>query len=550
MQIGNIFKTTAFRLTALFVVIFVVFAVSVVLFLNWHSQQAFNRELQNNIRTELFGLAEAYRAGRLPFLVRAINGRKARPDAPILLLVDRFGNNLAGNITKIEPDLLEREEPFTMKYTRTVVDLDKLEEYELQRPDRKTQRQQNNGERRSNSEDKASENSEGVNSRGVRRRSLFGFQMTQNRSIISARRYVPLSLVANADRQALEEATEVVERRARVQVFKGANNIRLLVGRDLRGEESFKNAADQALLFTVGFASLIALIGGLLFSRGVVARVDNVTQTANRIMAGDLSERMMVGGSGNEYDRLSLSLNAMLDRLEQLMKGMKEVSDNIAHDLKTPLTRMRTRIESALSAGGTDEDRTKALQTALEDADQLINTFNALLNIARLEAGNTSLEMGPVNVNTILDDVVELYEPVAEDMGAVIRTDIEPDIKVIGHRELLAQAFANLIDNALKYGSRGESADNIIEICAAHSDSGVSIVFKDNGPGVPEHERERILERFVRLEKSRTSQGNGLGLSLVRAITGMHNADIVLGNNDPGLTVTLLFDAIDEVRPK
>jgi signal transduction histidine kinase len=264
-----------------------------------------------------------------------------------------------------------------------------------------------------------------------------------------------------------------------------------------------------------------------------------VSETSRRIVAGDLSGRLEVAGTGDEFDRLADSLNAMLERIEFLLHSLKDVSDNIAHDLKTPLTRLRNRVETAL-AGPTDvEAYRKALEATIEESDQLIRTFNALLMIARTEAGSPDGAMKEVDICSIVRDVTELYEPVAEEQGAELSVSVAGPVTLKASRELLGQALANLIDNALKYALPGDDRRLMIKV-SAFSDAG-QLVLKvaDNGIGVPAADRERVLQRFVRLEESRSQPGSGLGLSLVAAVARLHHGTIELGDNRPGLVVVM-----------
>ena len=293
-------------------------------------------------------------------------------------------------------------------------------------------------------------------------------------------------------------------------------------------------------------------------------------------MRGDLSERLPIAGSDDELDRLSESLNAMLARIEHLLAGMQEVSHNIAHDLRTPLNRLRNRVEAALHARGGEEAARDALEKTIEEADGLIKTFNALLSIARLESGSAENEMRAVDLHEIVRDVAELYEPAAEQQGARIVIRGAQRCIVQGNRQLLGQAVANLIDNALKYATssavtaRGEAgvgtgekrpcdpAGSALEMTSEISDitvelrcvddtsqpgqpSQAAIVVADHGPGIAAHERDRALQRFTRLAASRSRPGSGLGLSLVSAVANRHGGALRLEDNHPGLRVVLLL---------
>jgi signal transduction histidine kinase len=281
----------------------------------------------------------------------------------------------------------------------------------------------------------------------------------------------------------------------------------------------------------------LALISYVFVSRRVLKRIDSLSAQSRRIMVGDLSGRLDVTGSGDEFDRLAENLNAMLERIEHLLYGVKDVSDNIAHDLKTPLSRLRNRAETALAGPADVANYRAALETTIEDSDQLIKTFNALLLIARIEAGSPDGAMGRVDASEIVRDVVELYEPVADETGVELIVDAGEPILMTASRELLGQALANLIDNAMKHaeGTPG------LRIAVSTAREGEMVVLRvaDNGPGIPAEDRERALQRFVRLEKSRSKPGSGLGLSLVAAVARLHDGTIELGDGSPGLVVTL-----------
>jgi hypothetical protein len=277
----------------------------------------------------------------------------------------------------------------------------------------------------------------------------------------------------------------------------------------------------------------------LLVSRRVLRRVDAMTETTRTIMAGDLGERLPVAGTGDELDRLADNLNAMLERIEALMYGLKEVSDNIAHDLKTPLTRLRNRSEEALRTAKSEAEYRAALEATIEESEGLIRTFNALLMIARAESGQARDDMSEFDAAEIAHDVVELYEPLAEEKGIALRVEGDAPAKVNGNRELVSQALANLVDNAIKYTEPRDAAANGVapEIVVRALSEGDRILLSvtDSGPGIPETDRGRVVERFVRLEQSRSQPGSGLGLSLAAAVARLHGGELTLSDNRPGL---------------
>jgi signal transduction histidine kinase len=281
-------------------------------------------------------------------------------------------------------------------------------------------------------------------------------------------------------------------------------------------------------------------------SRSVLRRIETITDASRTIMAGDLSKRIPIKGSGDELDRLSENLNAMLARIEELIGALREVSDNIAHDLKTPLNRLRNRAEAALANPDGPTSYRDGLTKTIEEADELIKTFNSLLLIARLEGGAVAESMVSVDPASIVGDVAELYEPVAEEAGLELETSVAKGLDVVVNRELVSQAVANLVDNAIKYStdeSRPKPADGAppprITVTMARVGGTVEIAIGDRGPGVAPQDRERALQRFVRLEKSRSRPGSGLGLSLVAAVARLHGGSIRLEDNAPGLRAVL-----------
>ena len=274
--------------------------------------------------------------------------------------------------------------------------------------------------------------------------------------------------------------------------------------------------------------------------------------SAHGIMAGDLTRRLPVSGSGDELDRLAEGLNEMLGRISELMEGLREVSDNIAHDLRTPLTRLRNHAEAALAFGGDAAAYRQGLEKTIEESDGLIRIFNALLLIARAEAGGDLGPLQPVDVGEAAMSVAELYEPIAEEEGLALTVHARDGLKVRGNRELIGQAIANLVDNAIKYGAPNkESAEAEmmkldVVITAERVGQSVLLTVADRGPGIAPADRARVLDRFVRLEGSRSRPGSGLGLSLAAAVARMHGGSVELEDNRPGLRVRLTLPAADE----
>ncbi|MDH3659067.1 MAG: HAMP domain-containing histidine kinase [Alphaproteobacteria bacterium] len=324
-------------------------------------------------------------------------------------------------------------------------------------------------------------------------------------------------------------------RRAVAQSFRLRGGYRLLVGREVEERLQLQTRIKHALSWGLGLTLLLGLAGGLLMSRGLLRRVDGINRTTEQIMAGDLSRRITLNRTrGDEFDQLAANLNAMLDQIERLLDGMRQVTDNIAHDLRTPLNRMRSRIEVALLGDSDSEALRPVMEQTLHDAEAMIGTFNALLDIARAEAGSERASFEEVDLTNVVSDIVDLYRPLAEDKGQTVETSIAESQKLQANRHLLSQALANLLDNAIKYTPEGGE----IRLTVA---DGPSITVEDDGPGIPTEDHEKVLDRFVRLDDARAAQGNGLGLSLVNAVAKLHGARLVLTDSEPGLCVRLDF---------
>jgi signal transduction histidine kinase len=331
--------------------------------------------------------------------------------------------------------------------------------------------------------------------------------------------------------------------RARGRIFSVENGqFYLLVAVDVHDREVIQRMFTTTLPWTVALILGFGLLGGALMSRNMLRRLDSINRTSGEIVAGDLTRRVPVSGAHDEFDVLAENLNRMLDRIERLMKGMREVTDSVAHDLRTPLNRLRQRLEKSLArlqAAGSD---TSEIERAMGDADQLIGTFNALLLIAETDAGTSRSAMAPLDLASLAADVCELYDPLAEEKDVRL-TLIRPvglhvgDMVIEGNRGLISQALANLVDNAIKYTPPGGH----VTVRPAVSFQGVDVSVADSGPGIPPEERPRVVERFVRLEASRNSPGTGLGLALVQAVAHFHNAELILEDNAPGLRAILRF---------
>lgn len=342
--------------------------------------------------------------------------------------------------------------------------------------------------------------------------------------------------------------------RAMARVFKLSNGMRILVGQDIGEPERFKKVVSRALWFAMGTMLAASFLIWIFVGRTALKRIDMVSNSTKRIMAGDRSERLPVTDSNDEFDRLSINMNEMLDRIGLLDKGLQQVSDSIAHDLKTPLTRLRNKVDSALSSDPDLPTSKHALEEVITDSDQLIKTFNALLMISRVESGSQVAEMSSTNMSDIMADACELYEPVAEEEGFEITHKLEAGLNVDGSRELLSQAVTNLLDNAMKYGKpntpsmseakskKGKSAITpTIHMSLKKQGDKIIASICDNGLGIPADKRDEVKIRFARLDESRSKPGTGLGLSLVEAVAKLHGGALELDDANPGLVVRLVL---------
>ena len=327
-------------------------------------------------------------------------------------------------------------------------------------------------------------------------------------------------------------------RRARGRVFPLAADFMILVAQDVHDRYLTERMFTTTLPWTVLLILILGTVGGALLSRNMLRRLDTINRTSGEIIKGDLSRRVPLNGSGDEFDALAENLNRMLDRIERLMKGLREVTDSVAHDLRTPLNRLRNRLEESVARLNASGAQAGEIERAIAETDQLIGTFNALLLIAETDAGTTRAAMSPLELNGVAADVVELYEPLADEKKISLMLVPGASVAIEGNRSLIAQALANLVDNAIKYTPAGGK----VRIRAAVTPDNVELSVADSGPGIPLADRPRVTERFVRLEASRNSPGTGLGLSLVAAVAHFHNAELTLEDNMPsGLKVVLRF---------
>lgn len=461
-RLGAIFKTTAVRLSALYLLLFSVCAVLLVIYMTSLAAGFFLNETRMAIEQELRSLDRIYQRGGMRGLVVAIDRRARAPGAFVYLVADPTGRILAGNVRALEPGVLDHT-----GWTRRPFSYEKFRE------------------------------------RGE-----------------------------NGDQP-----------QAVANIFQFENGMRVLVGRDLGEPERFRVVVRRALALALGLMALGGLLIWLFIGRRALKRIDAVSAASAGIVAGDLGRRLPVSSAGDEFDRLSASLNTMLARIETLNDGLREVSDSIAHDLKTPLTRLRNRAEEALRKDEGETGYRDALEDMIGEADQLISIFNAMLQISRVEAGYTRFTPEPVDLATVATELADLYEPLVEDAGGHLKNEVTGPLVAEGSRELIGQAVTNLIDNAIKYGLKGEGATVTLKGRADKAASRVELLVCDTGDGIPEADRERAVRRFERLEESRSAPGSGLGLSLVDAIMRQHGGELRLQDNEPGLCAVLSFPA-------
>jgi signal transduction histidine kinase len=337
----------------------------------------------------------------------------------------------------------------------------------------------------------------------------------------------------------LEDTENYEPRRARMRYFLLPGNFHLLVGRDVSERVKLERLIIDALVWGLALTVVLGGVGGLLTSRWMLKRIDVINRTSREIMNGELSRRIPSRGTGDEFDRLTDNLNAMLDQIVRLMDGVRQVSNNIAHDLRGPLNRIRSGLELSLATAATPEDYRTVLESTINAVDNLLQTFNALLTIAQAESGARRQDFTDLDLSALAEDASELYEPLAEENGLDLVVSLAPGLTVPGNRHLLSQALVNLLDNAVKYTPPGGR----VTVSLRPTPFGPELAVADTGPGVPPEFRQTVLERFTRLESSRNTPGSGLGLSLVAAVAGLHQAELRLEDNEPGLRVVLAFPA-------
>jgi signal transduction histidine kinase len=454
--LGKLVRSTAFRLTLVYLLIFVLYAAALLGYFALNTGRLITEQISETVDSEIAGLTQAYTVGGLRQLILILENRSLRPGSSLYLVTAPTGQALAGNVGSLAPGVLDKN----------------------------------------------------------------GWSETVYRRL---------------------DEQETAEHSALVRVTQLSGGFRLLVGRDLEERSRMREIITAAARGSFALVIVLGLAGGFFVTRRVLRRFDAMTETTQRIMAGDLSERLPIAGTGDELDRLASNLNDMLERIEALMRGLKEVSDNIAHDLKTPLTRLRNRCEEALRSARGEPEYRAALESMLDESEGLIRTFDALLMIARAESGHSRENMTLFDAADIVRGVGELYEPVAEEKGLDLKVEASAPAWVRGNRELLSQALANLVDNAIKYSQPPEETSGTSEIVlsAREEEGRVLISVADRGPGIAPPDRVRAVERFVRLPESAAQPGSGLGLSLAAAVATLHGGTLTLEDNAPGLRVVI-----------
>ncbi len=324
---------------------------------------------------------------------------------------------------------------------------------------------------------------------------------------------------------------------ARAKQFVLSGGFRLLVGEDIQELKAAERQIIVALSWGVILTLLLGLAGGSIIRRRKLPRLAVTNETSQRSVDGDLHRRVPVSHRGDEFDRLATHLNRMLDQIQELMEGIRQVSDNIAHDLKTPLSRLRQNLEEISTYRPDDPELSESLSHALHEADRLLGLFNALLRIARIESETVTPTLVDLSLADLVKDIVEFYEPLAEEKHQKLTLIIDAAPQLSADRDMLFQSFANLVDNAIKYTPIGGR----IQLRVGSVDQKPWLSICDSGPGIPPEDHERVFQRFYRTDSSRSTPGNGLGLSLARAVLQLHGATITLRSNNPGLCVEIRF---------
>jgi signal transduction histidine kinase len=312
---------------------------------------------------------------------------------------------------------------------------------------------------------------------------------------------------------------------------------RLIVGRDVESIDQFSTNLRQGALAIVGSTLVLGLLGGLVVSGTIGRRIDEMSRTARRVIAGDLTERVPVSGTGDDFDELATTLNLMLSRIEELFESVRRVSDSIAHELRTPLARLQADLDDLRQSGPGEAGHNALIDEAIAEASRLQSIFSALLRIARIESGRHGVTLRPIDLTAIVSDAIDLFLPEIEGKNLALTVDLPPRLLIEGDSDLLFQAVSNLLDNAAKFTPAGGT----LCIAGERGDAGTVLAISDSGPGIPAEARDRVFERFFRLPATSKLEGAGLGLALVRAVVSLHGGEIELADAGPGLTVRLTF---------
>lgn len=318
----------------------------------------------------------------------------------------------------------------------------------------------------------------------------------------------------------------------------------LLVGREVTARAALRSLLTEVLAWSLGLVGLLSISGAFLLKKLFSRMVSQVSATADAISSGDLTRRVAISGRGDEFDRMAETINDMLDRLARLMDGVREVSNAIAHDLRTPITRARARLEDAATHAGSPEQLRCAIDRAVSDLDGITNVFHALLRISEIEAGARRSAFVLLDIRPLLDDIRDLYEAVAEERGLRLVLTASDEMKTLGDRELLQQAMANLLDNAIKFSPPHGS----VEMTGERTATGIVLSVRDHGSGIAAGDVSRVIERFYRGDAARHTPGFGLGLTLVRAVAQLHGGTLSLQDAAPGLRAVLMIPGPSETH--
>ena len=331
--------------------------------------------------------------------------------------------------------------------------------------------------------------------------------------------------------------SEIITHNSRARIIEFKNGTKLLVGRDIQPEYLISKALTNLMIFTIIFILFSGIFGSIFLGRYSLTKVNILNNAIQNITDNDLNGRINNKRINNEYKQIATNVNRMLERIDELVENSKNISGNIAHDLKKPLTKLKSNLE-LLSLKVKNKNSIQYISQAIIEADNLIKIFNALLDIAGFESEKKH-DFKLIKISSLMNSIIEIYKPVIEEKKIILKNNIQSNLKLFGNKILLTQCFTNIIDNAIKYSKNDKNS--FIEINLFMENNSIYIEFRDNGEGIDEKDFNRVFDRFVRLEKHRQTQGNGLGLSMVKAILKLHEAPISLSDNKPGLIVSIMF---------